>query len=72
MQSVLAEAKAILSETQPHPTSSSLSVWALFPSAGLDGYLPQWRRAQAPPLAQPACCGYLLFSDCTSLDSGCF
>lgn len=47
MQSVLAEAKATLSETQPRPTSS-LSVWALFPSAGLDRYLPQWRRAQAP------------------------
>lgn len=48
MQSVLAEAKATLSETQLHPTSS-LSVWALFPSAGLDRYLPQWRRTQAPP-----------------------
>ncbi|EGV95857.1 hypothetical protein I79_002560 [Cricetulus griseus] len=23
-------------------------------------------------LAQPACCGYLLFSDCPSLDSSCF
>lgn len=34
MQSVLAEAKATLSETQPHP-ASSLWVWALSPSAGL-------------------------------------
>lgn len=48
MQSVLAEVKATLSETQSHPTSS-LSVLALFPSAGLDLYLPQWRRTQAPP-----------------------
>lgn len=38
MQSVLAQAKATLSETQPHP-SSSLSVWTLLPSAGLDRYL---------------------------------
>lgn len=48
MQSVLAEAKATLSETQPHPTSH-LSVWALSPSAGLARYFPQWRRTQAPP-----------------------
>lgn len=38
MQSVLAEAKATLSENQPHP-SSCLSVWALSPPAGLDLHL---------------------------------
>lgn len=57
MQPVLAEAKATLSETQPHPASS----------LGLGSVSLCW----APP-AQPACCGYWLFNDRTSRDSGCF
>lgn len=70
MQSVLAEAKATLSETAPpcqlYLGLGSVSLcWAgPVSSAG--------EEDSGSPLAQPACCGYFLFSDCTSLDSGCF
>lgn len=70
MQSVSAEAKATLSESQPHP-SSSLSVWALFPPAGLERYCTA-AEDSGSSLAQPACCGYLLLATGTSLDSDCF
>lgn len=53
MQSVSAEAKATLSESQPHP-SSSLSVWALFPPAGLERYCTAVEDSGSS-LAQPAC-----------------
>lgn len=59
MQSVLAEAKATLRETPPHP-SSSLSGWALFPPAGLDWYLRRGGGLRLLP--STACMLWLLAS----------
>lgn len=68
MQSVLAEAKATLSETQPTPPAIS-QFGLCFPLLGWTGIFHSGGGLRR---AQPACSGYLLFSDCTSLDSSCF